>query len=227
MSASHAIKASHAAVSPRSPARLFPERPAAQIWTSLAQSPAVEYADDYLSPALCAAIIRLGAAMTSAEVVGMEAGERHPARSNTVQWLHHMQIPDLARVCEAIAYRVGIGLERAEMVQLIHYAVGAQYRPHFDAFDIDTPVGHRHLARGGQRWVTALGYLNDVAEGGATVFPALGLEVAAKAGRLLIFDNVDPHTGLRHPGSLHGGAPVIRGEKWAFNLWFRAEPLYG
>lgn len=209
------------------PSRLFPERPAAEIWSRLAAKPAVEICDQYLSPTLCASIIALGRAMKEAEVVGPNPGERSPARTNTVQWLYHMQTPELARVCEAIAYRVGIGLERAEMVQLIHYGPGAEYKPHLDAFDVETPVGQRHLARGGQRWVTALGYLNDVETGGETVFPTLGLAVAAKAGRLLIFDNVDPLTGKREAASLHGGAPVVRGEKWAFNLWFREHSLYG
>lgn len=208
--------------SPHLAPRFFPARPAAETWVQLCEKPAVEISENYLSPSLCASIVALGRAMKEAEVVGEGAGLRSPARTNTVQWLYHMQTPELARVCEAIAYRVGIGLERAEMVQLIHYGPGAEYKPHFDAFDTDTEIGRRHLARGGQRWVTALGYLNDVEEGGATIFPKLGIDVAAKAGRLLIFDNVDPATGLREPASLHGGAPVIRGEKWAFNLWFRA-----
>lgn len=30
-----------------------------------------------------------------------------------------------------------------------------------------------------------------------------------------------------HPDSLHAGAPVTRGEKWAFNLWFHAHPMNG
>jgi prolyl 4-hydroxylase len=193
----------------RAAPRFFPERPAAEIWRKLSDRPAVEISDGYLSPTLCASIVALGRAMKEAEVVGLGPGERSPARTNTVQWLYHMQTPELARVCEAIAYRVGIGLERAEMVQLIHYGQGAEYRPHFDAFDTDTAIGQRHLSRGGQRWVTALGYLNDVEEGGATIFPALGVEVAAKAGRLLVFDNVDPSSGLRDPASLHVNSRAI------------------
>jgi len=30
-----------------------------------------------------------------------------------------------------------------------------------------------------------------------------------------------PGTDSRHPLSLHGGQPVLVGEKWAANLWFR------
>ena len=29
-----------------------------------------------------------------------------------------------------------------------------------------------------------------------------------------------------NPNSLHGGSPVLKGEKWAVNLWFRQEAIY-
>ena len=78
----------------------------------------------------------------------------------------------------------------------------------------------------GQRLVTALMYLNDVDAGGSTGFPKLDLEVDPIPGRMVLFHNVKPKRGrdLRHEKSLHGGMPVHAGEKWACNLWFRAEP---
>ena len=51
-----------------------------------------------------------------------------------------------------------------------------------------------------------------------------------------IFHNVIKDSGKdtgrseRHPLSEHAGRPVIKGHKWAFNLWFRENPknvLYG
>ena len=70
-------------------------------------------------------------------------------------------------------------------------------------------------------------YLNDVEDGGSTIFPKLDLEVEAKPGRMVIFHNLADHTLVdftRHPKSLHGGSPVWGGQKWAANLWFRALP---
>ena len=45
--------------------------------------------------------------------------------------------------------------------------------------------------------------------------------MTAEQGKLLFFSNVEQNTHVLHQDSLHGGAPVIKGEKWAFNLWFR------
>jgi prolyl 4-hydroxylase len=80
------------------------------------------------------------------------------------------------------------------------------------------------MAKGGQRLVTCLMYLNDVAVGGGTTFPKLNLEVSARKGSMLVFYNCYRDSTLRHPDSLHGGLPVQRDEKWACNLWFREAP---
>jgi hypothetical protein len=76
---------------------------------------------------------------------------------------------------------------------------------------------------GGQRMKTALVYLNNVDEGGGTRFTKLNKEVNAEKGKLLVFHNVHDGTHNKHELSEHAGMPVIQGEKWAFNLWFREE----
>ncbi|MBY0417872.1 MAG: 2OG-Fe(II) oxygenase, partial [Pararheinheimera sp.] len=60
-----------------------------------------------------------------------------------------------------------------------------------------------------------------VIDGGETEFPKLKIKIKAKQGSLLIFNNTYPNTNDVHVNSLHAGCPVIFGEKWAFNLWFR------
>lgn len=69
--------------------------------------------------------------------------------------------------------------------------------------------------------VTCLLYLNDVAEGGGTAFPNLDMEIRPKKGRMLLFHNCHQGSTVIHPDSLHGGLPVLKGEKWACNFWFR------
>ncbi|TLY52447.1 MAG: 2OG-Fe(II) oxygenase [Gammaproteobacteria bacterium] len=60
------------------------------------------------------------------------------------------------------------------------------FQPHFDA-------GDQHA----NRYMVFLWYLNDVAEGGETRFPDLGIEVQARAGRLLMFP---PYWMFQHAG---------------------------
>ena len=61
-----------------------------------------------------------------------------------------------------------------------------QFQPHFDALDYTS-----------NRYLVFIWYLNDVAEGGETDFPDLGLRIGARAGRLLMFP---PYWMFQHAG---------------------------
>jgi len=109
-----------------------------------------------------------------------------------------------------------------EGIQVLHYLVGGEYQPHFDWFDPKTTGGLVHYNRGGQRVATLLVYLNTVKEGGETVFPKAQIKIAAIKGKAVLFYNIDLE-GRPDRMSLHGGAPVIAGEKWIATLWLREE----
>ena len=97
-------------------------------------------------------------------------------------------------------------------------------QPHMDAFDPNTPIGKSSFDRGGQRVLTCLFYLSDVDEGGGTCFPELNLNVKPEIGRLIIFHNTRLGSSIdRDPRLLHGGLPVLAGEKWACSFWFHSE----
>ena len=105
-----------------------------------------------------------------------------------------------------------------EGLQILRYRPGAQYQPHFDYFDPAQKGTVHILARGGQRVGTLVMYLNEPQGGGATIFPEAGLEVAPVKGQAVFFsyDRAHPSTG-----TLHGGAPVLAGEKWVATKWLR------
>ena len=73
-----------------------------------------------------------------------------------------------------------------------------------------------------QRIMTAILYLNDGYQGGETQFLRTGLSVAAKAGDLLIFENVTAD-GRADPMALHAGAPVTQGMKMIATRWIRKD----
>jgi prolyl 4-hydroxylase len=62
-----------------------------------------------------------------------------------------------------------------EAPQVMHYAGGQEFKPHFDFLDPQQPGEARDLAARGQRIATFLLYLNDDDEGGETIFPRCGL----------------------------------------------------
>jgi prolyl 4-hydroxylase len=100
-----------------------------------------------------------------------------------------------------------------ENLQLVYYSVGGYFQPHHDATkdtDVKTLVTSREY--------TLLIYLNDVEEGGETVFPYLNLEIKPKKGKGILFRTLDDDNKIIYE-SLHGGKPVIKGEKWVCNNW--------
>lgn len=136
-------------------------------------------------------------------------------------WIGHHETPILSHLSNRISALIAIPLENAESFQIIHYHETQQYKAHYDAWEANTERGKRCMARGGQRLVTCLLYLNTVETGGGTCFPKLNMEIRAVRGRMVVFHNCFAGTNQRHPDSLHGGLPVVKGEKWACNLWFR------
>lgn len=185
-------------------------------------TPAVYICEEYLTQAeifqiLKAAEDKLQRARVSAGKEGVESA----GRTGSNCWVPHDHNKVTLGLAKRISRLVGIPLSNAESFQVIHYGETQEYSSHFDAWEFDSERGQRCMARGGQRLVTCLIYLNDVPEGGGTGFPELDMEVAAKKGRMTIFHNCYPGTNYRHPHSLHGGLPVVKGEKWAVNLWFR------
>lgn len=195
--------------------------------TRLCDDPIVYVFDNVLTTEECAHIVDLGRPTLQPGLVsGDKGGLRSKGRSNALAWVKHWTDEITLRVADRVSEIVGLPRNNAESFQVIHYGPGQEYRPHFDAFNVNTARGVRCLARGGQRMVTTLLYLNDVEEGGATSFPHLDeLAVKPRAGRMLLFHNCPQGTTDVHPKSLHHGEPVVRGEKWAANLWFRADTV--
>jgi len=108
--------------------------------------------------------------------------------------------------------------ENGEGLQILHYRPGAEYKPHFDYFDPVEPGTPTILKRGGQRVATIVMYLAEPEKGGGTTFPDVNLVVAPKRGNAVFFSYERPHPTTR---TLHGGAPVLAGEKWIATKWLR------
>jgi prolyl 4-hydroxylase len=194
----------------------------------VACDPLVQVIDDFVTEAERHHIIRLAAGrLDTAFVSAVGDATTSDGRTGRVAWVKHDETAIVHDLVGRVSNLVSIPVEHAESLQVVHYGTTQEYRPHFDAYDMNTAKGQQQTERGGQRIVTALMYLNAVEEGGATIFPKLNLEVEAQPGRMVIFHNLADHKLFdfsRHPKSLHGGSPVGAGQKWACNLWFRARP---
>lgn len=166
-------------------------------------------------------IAAAGPKLEKALVSGPKNAELHAGRTGSSCWIPHGYDAVIEGLSLRIAEVVGIGLEYAEPLQVIYYAEGEEYAPHYDGWDKASERGKNYMAKGGQRMVTCLLYLSDVEEGGGTAFPNLDMEIRAKKGRMVLFHDCQEGSTVPHPDSLHGGLPVLKGEKWACNFWFR------
>jgi prolyl 4-hydroxylase len=116
---------------------------------------------------------------------------------------------------------LGIPPEFGETVQGQRYHPGQEFKAHQDYFHTTQSYWQQEKRRGGQRSWTAMAFLNDVEEGGATEFPTIGLRIPPQAGALLIWNNMNPD-GTPNPLTLHAGTPVVRGVKHIITKWYRS-----
>jgi prolyl 4-hydroxylase len=128
----------------------------------------------------------------------------------------------IARLEQRISALMNCPVENGEGLQLLRYGAGGDtFAPHFDFLIPSNATSSDSIARSGQRLSTLIVYLNDVPQGGETVFPAVGLSITPRRGNAVYFEYTNSHMQVDQK-SLHAGAPVARGEKWVVTKWMRA-----
>ena len=193
-----------------------------RVLLSLA-SPRIVLFGNVLSDAECEQMIELSSSkMERAHVVDSEKGGTRidEARTSDGAGFQRGEHPLFVTIEKRLSELVGWPVENGEGLQVLHYSVGGEYKPHFDYFDPNKSGEAAQLNRGGQRIATIVMYLNDVQAGGETIFPSVGLQTMPQKGSAVYFAyaGLDGSLDAR---SLHGGAPVIRGEKWIATKWLR------
>jgi prolyl 4-hydroxylase len=131
--------------------------------------------------------------------------------------------PVIGDVDRKIATLLGLTLEASEPLQGQRYAPGQEFRPHTDTFEPGGYDFYLHTTAGGQRTWTAMIYLNEPDEGGATRFKTIGKTVRPETGKLLAWNNLLPD-GQPNPATVHQGMKVRRGTKYVLTKWFRERP---
>lgn len=174
------------------------------------------FADDECDALVAMARARLERSQTVDTATG--GNEFNAARTSEGMFFKRGESPLIACLEARMAALLNWPLENGEGLQILRYCPGAEYKPHYDYFDPAQPGSAPILKRGGQRVGSLVAYLNTPAAGGATTFPDVALEVAPIKGNAVFFSYDRPHPMTR---TLHGGAPVIEGEKWVATKWLR------
>ncbi len=186
----------------------------------VAQPPIVVFgnvlSDEECDALIAAARPRLARSLTVETKTGGE--EINGDRTSSGMFFQRGEVDVVKRLEARLARLLNWPEENGEGLQILHYHPGAEYKPHYDYFDPNEPGTPTILKRGGQRVGTIVMYLGEPTKGGGTTFPDIHLEVAPKRGNAVFFSYDRAHPSTK---TLHGGAPVIEGEKWIATKWLR------
>jgi prolyl 4-hydroxylase len=185
------------------------------------QHPRVLVFGNLLSSEECEAIIEAARPrMTRSETVAEanEGSEVNAARTSRGMFFERAETEVITRVEARIAKLLRWPVQNGEGLQVLHYLPGAEYQPHYDYFDSKHVSTASILKRGGQRVGTLVMYLNTPTRGGATTFPDIKMAVQPVQCNAVFFSYAVPDPSSL---TLHGGAPVLEGEKWVATKWLR------
>ena len=126
----------------------------------------------------------------------------------------------IARIEARMSDVLGIDNSFAETMQGQRYTVGQEFKSHHDFFHPSQSYWLQEGPAGGQRSWTAMIFLNEPEEGGATEFPHLGLGIRPQTGMMLMWNNVNLDGSLNYK-TLHTGTPVTKGVKHVITKWYR------
>jgi prolyl 4-hydroxylase len=192
------------------------------------KSPRLMVFDNILSNAECDTLIALSEAkMLTSTVVDPTTGQHvpHPERISRGTHLDYQSSKVVIEIESRITKLFGFALNQQEAIQILHYKVGGEYKPHYDFFPPANAGSQAAIKLAGQRLATFIMYLNTPEAGGTTDLPNIGLSVTAKKGSAVYFENIAPN-GNPDNNTLHAGMPVLAGEKWIATKWLRERALF-
>lgn len=144
--------------------------------------------------------------------------EVNELRTSSSMFFQESENEIVARVENRISTIMNIPIEHGEGIQILNYTPGQEYKAHHDYFSSTSKVVNNN------RISTLVMYLNDVEQGGETFFPKLNFSVSPQKGMAVYFEYFYNDKNLNEL-TLHGGAPVITGEKWVATQWMRKQKI--
>ncbi|XP_059084630.1 prolyl 4-hydroxylase subunit alpha-1-like [Tigriopus californicus] len=154
-----------------------------------------------------------------ATVQNYKTGELETAnyRISKTAWLKREEHNDIERIYQRVGDITGLNMDTSEELQVSNYGMGGHYEPHFDFARREEEHAFKSLGTG-NRIATWLFYESDVDQGGATVFPQLGIGLWPKKGSAVFWYNLH-RNGEGDEMTRHAACPVLAGTKWVSNFW--------
>lgn len=181
--------------------------------------PLIVVLDNVLSDQECDKLIEFSKYnLKRSKISSSGEGEVNDIRTSSSMFFQGNENDILEKLEKRISAIMCIPIEHAEGIQILKYTPGQEYKAHFDFFNSASKAAKNN------RISTLVIYLNDVEEGGETYFPKLNLSISPKKGSAVYFEYFYNNEDLNEL-TLHGGAPVIKGEKWVATQWMRKQKI--
>ena len=176
---------------------------------------------NFLDQQECDDLIALAKSKLRPSEIPARAGDYYDGfRTSSTCDLPYTKDP-LAKVIDTkIVNALGLGVGEKEVIQAQHYAIGQQFKAHYDYFVPGSEDFKTYSKDGGQRTWTFMIYLNEECEGGQTEFVNLQTSFTPKTGTALVWNNLYPD-GMPNENTLHHAHPITKGEKIVITKWFR------
>ncbi|KII72697.1 Prolyl 4-hydroxylase subunit alpha-2 [Thelohanellus kitauei] len=162
--------------------------------------------------------------LESSIVFNAATGKQEPAkyRISKGAWVDLDYNSLMVSLVNRLRVATAITFDSAEMFQVVNYGLGGYYDIHYDFSRKNVPSNNDGFsAYNGKRLATFMLYLSDVAIGGHTAFPRLGLSVKPSKGDVLFWHNLlSDETGDARMHTID--CPVVQGSKWVGTFWVRS-----
>lgn len=179
------------------------------------EEPLVAVLGNVLSDEECDQLIQLSKDKLQRSRIGA-AREVNEIRTSSSMFFQENENDIISKIEKRVASIMNIPIEHGDGLQILNYTPGQEYKAHFDFF---SPTSN---ASKNNRISTLVMYLNDVEQGGETFFPKLNFSVSPQKGMAVYFEYFYTDSNINEL-TLHGGAPVIMGEKWVATQWMRKQ----
>ena len=179
------------------------------------EEPLVVVLENVLSEEECDELIFLSKNKVQRSKVGVSR-EVSDIRTSSGAFIEEDENPLIETIEMRISTIMNIPIEHGEGLHILRYTPGQEYKAHLDYFSANSKAASNN------RISTLVMYLNDVEEGGETIFPKLNLSVHPKKGMAVYFEYFYQDPELNE-NTIHAGAPVIKGEKWVATQWMRKQ----
>ncbi|WP_342613919.1 2OG-Fe(II) oxygenase [Peribacillus frigoritolerans] len=177
--------------------------------------PLIVILGNVLSDEECDGLIELSKDRMNRSKIGSKH-EVNEIRTSSSMFFQENEYDIITKIEKRISIIMNIPIEHGDGIQVLKYTPGQEYKAHFDFFTSPS------IAAKNNRISTIIMYLNNVEHGGETFFPKLNFSVSPQKGMAVYFEYFYNDQNLNEL-TLHGGAPVITGEKWVATQWMRRQ----